>query len=456
MNDSDALLWTIGQDPILRPTVVAVMALDRAPHWEQARARMETMTRLVPRLRSRVVERPFGAGRPQFVEDPHFDLDVHLRRIVLPAPGTFRAVLDMAQVMATTSFDPELPLWEAAVVEGVDGSRAALIVKLHHALIDGVGGVAVLVHLLDPRRRSARPIVVPAPDLPVKAQKRVEGMPSPTGLLSRLPDARRLFDAALRAAAHPGESIEQFRATAESAARLLAPAGQPLSTLMTERSIGRHFEVLDLSLPEMRAAAKAAGGTLNDLFVAGVVGGLMRYHDLHGADLDSVRMLMPVNMRGEADAIAGNHFVPARFVVKASRDPAERVREVHEVAGSWKNAPALGLSDMLAAGLNLLPQPLVLALWGSMLKGDDCCITNVPGPPFETYLAGAKVERIYAFAPPSGAAVNFALVTPAGRACVGINVDAAAVTDSAKLTACLDEGFEEVVALGRGGQKEAS
>ena len=164
-------------------------------------------------------------------------------------------------------------------------------------------------------------------------------------------------------------------------------------------------------------------------------------------------MLMPVNMRGDADAFAGNHFVPARFVVGAARDPAARVRDVHEVAGSWKHAPALGLSDILAAGLNLLPKPLVLSLWGSMLKGDDCCITNVPGPPFETYLAGARVDRIYAFAPPSGAAVNFGLVTPAGRACVGINVDTAAVTDSAKLALCVGEGFEEVLALGA--RKEA-
>jgi len=456
MSDADTLLWTMSRDPVLRPTIVAVMALDRAPRWEDVRTRMEAMTRLVPRLRSHVVQRPLGAGRPLFVEDAHFDLDVHIRRIVLPPPGTFRALLDMAQVMATTGFDPGLPLWEAVVVEGIEGERAAFVIKLHHALIDGVGGVAVLVHLLDPHRRPAGTRASTSPASPVTERKQIDGVPASRGgsPLLHLPDTRHLFEAALHAASHPAESLDQLRSTAESAARLLAPAGRPMSTLMTERGFGRRFEVLDLSLGELREAEAATGGTLNDVFVAGVVGGLQRYHDLHGANLDSLRMLMPVNMRGGAEPVSGNHFVPARFVVQAARDPGERVREVHRVAGEWKHAPALGLSDMLAAGLNLLPDPLVTALWGSMLKGDDCCITNVPGPPFETYLAGAQVERIYAFAPPSGAALNVALVTLAGRACVGINFDAAAVPDPAKLAACLDEGFGEVVRLGRTDKEE--
>ena len=88
------------------------------------------------------------------------------------------------------------------------------------------------------------------------------------------------------------------------------------------------------------------------------------------------------------------------------------------------------------------------AMWGSMLKGDDFCATNVPGPPFETYLAGSRVERIYAFAPPSGAAVNVSLVSSGGRACVGINVDAAAIPDSANLTGCLEDGFGDILSLG--------
>ena len=103
---------------------------------------------------------------------------------------------------------------------------------------------------------------------------------------------------------------------------------------------------------------------------------------------------------------------------------------------------------MLAAGLDKVPDPVVTAMWGSMLKGVDFCITNVPGPTFETYLAGARVDRMYAFAPPSGAAVNVSLVTSADRVCIGIVVDSVAVPDSPRLATCLADGFEEVFRLG--------
>jgi len=465
MSDSDALLWTIGRDPVLRTTIVAVMALDRAPRFADVQLRTEELTRTVPRLRSRVLERPLGWGRPRFCEDAHFNLDLHLRRVVLPAPATFRSVLDLAQAMATTSFDPQLPLWESVVVEGIDEGSAAYIVKLHHALVDGVGGIAVLLHLLDRgrrplrERRANRPSSSPGgQDDPGSTSVSSDApVPSPGSADSEACAIWRSADYFERRAGVSvslADGIEKVLATAESAARLLAPARKPISPLMTERSIGRRFEVLDLSLPTLRRAAKVTGGTINDMFVAGIMGGLRRYHELNNVDIESLRALMPVNVRGGEDSLAGNRFVPARFIVPVTDDPAQCVREAQRIAGSWKHAPGLKLSDVVAAGLELLPPPLISAVWGSMLKGDDFCVTNVPGPPFETYLAGSRVERVYAFAPPSGAALNVALVTPAGRACVGINVDDAAVPDSPKLAACLADGFDDVLRLGRGHHRD--
>ena len=121
---------------------------------------------------------------------------------------------------------------------------------------------------------------------------------------------------------------------------------------------------------------------------------------------------------------------------------------MQRITGSWKAAPGLALSELLANGLDKVPDPVVTAMWGSMLKGVDFCVTNVPGPTFETYLAGARVERMYAFAPPSGAAINVSLVTSAHRAGVGIVVDSEAVPDGPQLAACLADGLDEVVRLG--------
>lgn len=438
MSSSDALLWTVGRDPVLRPTIVAVMALDRDPCWTEVQDRMATLAEDIPRLRSRVVERPLGRGRPQFVTDDHFDLDFHLRRVRLPADGRFRDVLDVAQVMAAIGFDTEFPPWEAVVVEGVDGEGAALIIKLHHALVDGVGGVAVLMHLLD-RVRHPSPERVAVPDAKT---------PWPSiGLLQRLPSPRRVIDAVVHSPTHPVKQVEWSVATAVSAARLLTPAGRPISSLMTERGVRRGFEVLDVAPQALRKAATVTEGTLNDVFVASVVRGLGIYHELHGVSIDGLNALMPISVRGVGDPMGGNHFVPARFTVPTPADAAECLRGVRRITASWKHAPGLALSEVLATGLDKLPPPVVSAMWGSMLKGVDFCITNVPGPPFETYLAGSRVEHMYAFAPPSGAAVNVSLVTTANRACIGIAVDSAAIPDSPELAGCLAEGFEEVFRL---------
>ncbi len=123
MSGSDALLWTIGADPIMRPTIVAVVVMDQTPDWGVVRERIAGLTEAVPRLRSRAVTRAPGRGRPQFVPDDGFELDLHLRRVRLPGHGCLRDVLDLAQTMATSGFDAALPLWEATLVEGVDGGR---------------------------------------------------------------------------------------------------------------------------------------------------------------------------------------------------------------------------------------------------------------------------------------------------------------------------------------------
>ncbi|HUY23124.1 MAG TPA: wax ester/triacylglycerol synthase domain-containing protein [Acidimicrobiales bacterium] len=455
MSDSDALLWTIGRDPVLRTTIVAVLVLDRSPRFGEVRARMEGLTQAEPRLRSRVEPAPLGWGRPAFVDDPGFDVDLHLRRMVAPPPATLRTVLDLAQVMGTVSFDPALPLWEAVVVEGLDAGQAAMVIKLHHAVVDGVGGIGVAMRLLD-RHRGARPSDRPetpaGPGGPAPPAGPASPSASAAGVLragwaQAASASRQLLGLAARTAARPVEQAARARAGARSVARLLAPARRPMSALLSERGIARRFEVLDLDPRRLHEAGAATHSTMNDVFVTGVLGGLRRYHEAHGRPVEALRVLMPVSVRTGGHEATGNHFVPARFVLPACADPAERLGRVREITASWKNAPGLAVSDVLAAGLDRLPPPLVSRVWGSLLKGDDFVATNVPGPRFETYLAGARIEHFYAFAPPSGAALNVALVTPAGRACVGVNLDAAAVRDPSVMTRCLQDGFDEVLGL---------
>ena len=217
-----------------------------------------------------------------------------------------------------------------------------------------------------------------------------------------------------------------------------------MSPIMTGRSLRRHVEIIDLDLSTLKRAAKAWGGTVNDVFVAAVVRGLTLYHHQHGVEVSGFRALMPVNVRDTADHEGGNHFVPARFVIPVHRDIIDVVAEVKRNAEQWKHAPGLGMSDVLASGLSALPAAVARGLWSSMLMGDDFCITNIPGPPFQAFLAGVAVEGIYAVSPPSGAALSVSLVSAAERACVTITSDVAAIPDSPKLAGCLRDGFSEV------------
>ena len=188
---------------------------------------------------------------------------------------------------------------------------------------------------------------------------------------------------------HPFRSLGQLAAVGTSVARLMAPAGRPISPIMTGRSFRRHVEIIDLELATLKRAATAWGGTVNDVFVASVVRGLTLYHEQHGVVTSGFRALMPVNVRDGAAGESGNHFVPARFVIAARADLADCMAEVRRNAEEWKHAPGLAMSDVLATGLSALPAVVARNLWSSMLMGNDFCITNIPGPPFQAFLAGA-------------------------------------------------------------------
>ncbi len=446
MSGSDALLWTISADPVMRPTIVALLVLDSTPGWAEVRARVDSLTEIVPRLRSRAVNRAPGRGRPQFVPDENFDLDVHLRRMRLSDHGGLRDVLDLAQTMATSGFDPALPLWEAVLVEGVDADAAALVMKVHHSLIDGVGGLAVLAHLFDaPARAGVRVRTVPEAE---------EGGRSQLPRMGDLPDAVRLVDDAMDAVLHPFRSFGRLAELGTSVARLMAPAGRPLSPIMTGRSFRRHADVFDLDLQTVKQAARAWGGTINDVFVASVIRGLALYHEQHGVVSPGFRALMPVNVRTQGDQAGGNHFVPARFVIPTHADVADSVAEVRRVAEEWKNAPGLSVSDVLATGLSALPSVVARGLWGSMLLGNDVCVTNIPGPPFAVTLAGAAVQGIYAVSPPSGAALSVSLISTMDRVCITVTADVAAVPDSPKLAGCIEDGFAEVCSVRSSGRPQ--
>src|SRR5579859_6625366 len=148
MSAFEAVMWRAEVDPRLRSTTTSVLMLDRAPDWERLLAGHRWVVSAVPRFRQRVVVPSFSVGNPTWVEDPDFHLDYHLRRGSLPEPGSERQLYDLAQNLAITPFDKARSPWEATLVEGLEGGRAAYILKLHHATSDGLGIIQLLARVL--------------------------------------------------------------------------------------------------------------------------------------------------------------------------------------------------------------------------------------------------------------------------------------------------------------------
>ncbi|MFM8973382.1 MAG: wax ester/triacylglycerol synthase domain-containing protein, partial [Actinomycetota bacterium] len=327
MSDEDALMWNIEKDPVLRSTIVAVGVFDSVPDWDRLRRRVDRGTRLIPRLRQRVQSPPLRLGPPRWSTEPAFDLDYHLRRVRLPGPGTWRELLDAIQPIAAAGFDRARPLWEFTLFEGLtgpEGDRAAIVLKVHHAVTDGVGGMELLTHLVDLAPDTPEPDASRLP--PVAAGEHLGALElvresvgharrRAVGIASRIPGrARAAVAATLRDPV--GAATETIRTT-RSVARTIAPASAPLSPVMRERGLRRHLATFDIALDDLRRAAKAADCTVNDAFVAAVIGGARHYHERHDAAPDALRMTLPINLRGGSDGPGGNRFAPARFPVPA-------------------------------------------------------------------------------------------------------------------------------------------
>jgi hypothetical protein len=149
MSQSDQFSWNMERDPVLRSTIVCVLILDTDPEWLRLVRTIDRGTRIVPRLRDRLVTVPFGLAPPRWAPAPDFDLSWHLRRSALPEPASLAAVLEFARSETMTAFDPVRPLWRLTSLSGLDGAGCALVLTVHHSLTDGIGGIRIATELLD-------------------------------------------------------------------------------------------------------------------------------------------------------------------------------------------------------------------------------------------------------------------------------------------------------------------
>ena len=451
MSQTDAFTWAMESDPRLRSTVVTVIMLDRAPDWDVVQSRFEVLSRALPMWRQRVVESP-PPTPPRWEDAPDFDISFHLRRVSAPEPGDLDTVLEMARVAAMSDFDRARPLWSATLVEGLADGGAAVLCKFHHGLTDGVGGVQIAMTLFDltAKPRSRKSVETGAAEPQVHERGILSdyidiarydiGLVSKgvTGVLGAAP--RLLFSAVRR----PLQTASSAGELAASVYRTMRPVGETGSPLMTQRTLVRQLAVHEVPLTKLKEAAHRGGGALNDAFVAGIAGGLRRYHEKHGVIVGDLHLTMPISTRKDGDDMGGNHITLARFDVPVGlADPAERIHETRERTRKVRNEKSTPYIQLIAGAMNLMPRWYV----GSVLRKVDFLASDVPGIPVPVYLAGAKVRVQYAFGPTIGSAVNVTLLTYVDTCALGIDVDTGAIPDFEEFRECLIAGFDEVLAL---------
>jgi WS/DGAT/MGAT family acyltransferase len=393
---------------VLDPSTVPGSAGEEEPggYYERVRALFEARLHLVPPFRRRVVEVPFGVFVPSWADDPDFDLDYHLRRAALPAPGGPKELAAFAADVASRPLDRSRPLWEAYVVEGLEHGHIAFVCKLHHSMIDGVAGVAILAALFD--------LEVDAPLEPT----------APAGVWqpARLPgDAEMLGRAVVEMAQRPMKFVRAVTNFVPGLVRAIRRAydeeldvALPLTSprLSMNRSITPHRLIALSSLPlaDVKAVKNALGVTVNDVVLAVTAGALRNY--LAGRDELPDKALVaaiPTSVRAATDEQFGNK-VSSMFAGLPVElpDPIDRV---HAVARSMSGAKGVHeevggstLQDWAETAAPVLFSRAMrfytrLRLGERIRPVINVIMSNVPGPPWPLYLAGARMVAIHPMGP---------------------------------------------------------
>ncbi|GAA2090013.1 WS/DGAT/MGAT family O-acyltransferase [Actinomadura alba] len=404
----------------------------------------------VPRYRQRVRTVPLNVGRPVWVDDPHFQILYHVRHTAVPAPGGAEELRNLAGRVLAQRLDLSKPLWEVWLVEGLEGGRWALIAKVHHCVVDGVGAGDLMTHLLDltpdaePPARPEPWDVEPAPSTTSLVLRGLcDAVAEPVGrwtgsaaLAQRISDIRGVMD-------FVGGLPGSLRRASEPTARSLTGAAGP----------HRRWSWMEADLDKVKAIRKALGGTVNDVLLAAVTRGLCDLLEARGelTARTRVRSLVPVSVRGDDEHAMLSNRVSGVIVTLpcGEPDPVERLRLIREQMEGLKGTHQAVGADALVRLAGYAPTLLSLASRAVLAAARplfQVVSTNVPGPPFPLYVMGRKVVQLYPYVPiAAGVAVSVGIFSYLGRLYFGVTADFDSMPDLDVFTTGVLAGIEELL-----------
>jgi diacylglycerol O-acyltransferase / wax synthase len=415
-----------------------------APSFEEGLKHLEQRVEALPRYRQRLSEpHTGGLSWPSWVPDEEFDIRNHVHRAALPAPGGESELMEWLGNYWSHRLDRKRPLWDAVMLEGLEDGRWAICTKTHHCLVDGVGSLDIGYVLLDTSPTSNGDWMSHA------AQRPADDPPNPL---------RRLLQSGIDATVHPHKLAEMLRhskALGELIVRdeLIAA---PKSSLNRPISSERRYAVVHTSLKEVKEVKESLGGTVNDVVLASVTGGLRRLLLARGEEppVQGLRAMVPVNIRPAGDQLSLGNQITSLFVHLPVAEPEaeQRYRLTRgEAEGLKSGTQAIGgetLLKLTAAAPPVLHSWLARSLFASRLF--NVTVTNVPGPPVPLYAMGAKLREIYPLVPiAADHAVGIAVMSYNGKIVFGVNADRDTVPDMDELVDGIRKSLAELRRLAR-------
>lgn len=418
------------------------------PSHEEFRDQIESRLHLVPRFRQKLRFVPLNQGRPVWVDDPFLNLDYHVRRTALPAPGSEEQLRNLAARIFSQQLDRTKPLWEIWLVEGVEGDRFAVIGKSHHALVDGVSGVDITTVLFDLEPEPAEPPVRPPKWAP---------RPEPT-------DLELLAEALRERATSPREIARGVRAALRGPRQLLRGLGAtgrlvelataaPHSRFNVETGSHRRIAFVRSELADLKRVKNAHGGTVNDVVLSVVTGALGNYLRARGDDTEGLelRAMVPVSVRADEERGALGNRISAMMAPLPvwSRDPVERLRLISETMGDLKSSGQAVGAELLTKLTDFAP-PTIASQAARLQPAQrffNLVVTNVPGPQFPLYVLGRRMESIFPLVPLARRqALCVGIMSYDGQVDFGLVGDYDAMADLDSFALDLEGAVEEAVA----------
>ncbi|HEY6731347.1 MAG TPA: wax ester/triacylglycerol synthase family O-acyltransferase [Solirubrobacterales bacterium] len=372
----------------------------KAPTHGEFRDHIGSRLHLVPRFRQKLRFVPLDQGRPVWVDDPHLNLDYHVRQTALPAPGSDEQLRNLASRIFSQQLDRSKPLWELWLVEGLTGDRFAIIGKSHHALVDGVSGVDITTVLfdLDPDPSGAPEKAPPwlARPEPTNVQLLTEAWRE---RLTSPKEIYRGFRAALRG---PRQVLKGVGATSKMVSAGMAA---PHSVFNVEIGPHRRFQMVQTDLTDLKRVKDAHGGTVNDVILSIVAGGLGNYLRARGHDTDDLELvaMVPVSIRADEEHGALGNRISAMMAPLPvwCEDPIERLHLLTAEMGDLKTSGQAVGAEILTKLTDFAPSTIAsqAARLQPAQRFFNLVVTNVPGPQFPLYVLGRKMESIFPMVP---------------------------------------------------------